>query len=73
MWWTVKQEFWVPILAHPKYFPLGITSLVAAVAPESASGSGSGLYSIVVDARLSGNKWGKGIVTVPFFTASLLG
>ena len=28
------------------------------VAPESASRSGSGLYSVVVDARLSGNKRG---------------
>ena len=34
----------------PKIFSLGITSLVAAVAPESASESGSGVYSIVVDA-----------------------
>ena len=37
------------------------------VAPESASGSSSGLYTVVVDARLSGNKRG----TVPFLTASL--
>ena len=43
------------------------------VAPESASGSGSGLYTVVVDARLSGNKRGKSVVTVPFLTASLLG
>ena len=43
------------------------------VAPEWASGSGSGIYSVVVDARLSGNKRGKGLVTVPFLTASLLG
>ena len=45
------------------------------VAPESASqsGSGSGLYLVVVDAPLSGNKRGKGVVTVPFLTASLLG
>ena len=28
---------------------------------------------VVVDARLSGNKRGKSIVTVPFLTASLLG
>ena len=57
----------------PKYFPLGITSMVAAVAPESASGSGSGLYTVVVDARLSGNKRGKSVVTVAFLKASLLG
>ena len=43
------------------------------VAPESASGSGSGLYTVVVDARLSGNKRVKSVVTVPFLTASLLG
>ena len=43
------------------------------VAPESASGSGSGLYTVVVDARLSGNKKGKSVVTVPFLIASLLG
>ena len=43
------------------------------VAPESASGSGSGLYTVVVDARLSGNKREKSVVTVPFLTASLLG
>ena len=30
-WLTVTQEFWVRNLADPKYFPLGITSLVAAV------------------------------------------
>ena len=41
-------------------------------APESASGSGSGLYTVVVDARLSGNMRGKSVVTVPFLTASLL-
>ena len=60
----------------PKRFPLRITSLVAAVilvAPESASGSGSGLYLVVVDARLLRNKRGKSVVTVPFITASLLG
>ena len=28
---SVTQEFWVRILADPEYFPLGITSLVAAV------------------------------------------
>ena len=28
------------------------------VAPEQASGSGSGLYTVVVDARLSGKKGG---------------
>ena len=43
------------------------------VAPESASGSGSGLYTVVVDARLSGKKRGESVVTVPFLTASLLG
>ena len=43
------------------------------VAPESASGSGSGLYSVVVDARLSRNKREKSVVIVPFLTASLLG
>ena len=43
------------------------------VGPESASGSGCGLYTVVVDARLSGNKGGKSVVTVPFLTASLLG
>ena len=42
------------------------------VVPESASGSGSGLYLVVVDAQLSGNKKGKSVVTVPFLTASLL-
>ena len=42
-------------------------------APESASGSGSGLYTVVVDALLSGNKKGKNVVTVPFLTASLFG
>ena len=72
------QEFWVRILADPKDFPLGIISLVAAVLnsearPESASGSSSRLYSVVVDARLSGKKRGKSVVTVPFLTALLLG
>ena len=43
------------------------------VAPESASGSGSGLYLVVVDARLSGNKSWKSVVTVSFLSASLLG
>ena len=43
------------------------------VAPELASGSGSGLYTAVVDARLSGNKRGKSAVAVPFLTALLLG
>ena len=49
------------------YFTGGSGNLVA---PESASGSGSGLYTVVVDVRLSGNKRGKGVVTVPFLTAS---
>ena len=43
------------------------------VASEAASGSGSGLYLVVVDAWLSGNKRGKSEVTVPFLTDSLLG
>ena len=43
------------------------------VAPKSAFGSSSGLYLVVVDARLSGNTRGKSVVTVPFLTASLLG
>ena len=43
------------------------------VVPESASGSGSELYTVVVDARFSGNNRGKSLVTVPFLTASLLG
>ena len=43
------------------------------VAPEPASVSGSGLYLVVVDAGLSGNKRGKSVVTVPFLAASLLG
>ena len=34
------------------------------VAPESASGSGNWLYTVVVDARLSGNKRGNSVVTV---------
>ena len=55
----------------PKRFPLGVTGI--SEAPETASGSASGLYSVVVDARLSGNKRGKSVVTVPFLTASMLG
>ena len=46
------------------------------VAPESASGSVCGLYTVLVDARLSGTKRGKSVVTalyLPFLTASLLG
>ena len=43
------------------------------VVPESASGTGSGLYTVVVDDRLSGNKRGKSVVAVPFLIASLLG
>ena len=43
------------------------------VAPESASGSCSGLFTVVVDVRPSGNKRRKSVVTVPFLTASLLG
>ena len=43
------------------------------VAPESASGSSSGLNSVVVAAQLSGNRRGKSVVTVPFLTALLLG
>ena len=40
------------------------------VASESAS---LGAVAVEVDARLSGNKGGKSVVTVPFLTASLLG
>ena len=43
------------------------------VAPESASGSNSWLYTVMVDGRLSENKRGKSAVTVPLLTASLLG
>ena len=43
------------------------------VASESASGSGSGLCTVVVDTWLSGNKREKSVVTVPFITASLYG
>ena len=54
------------------YFTVGSSN---SVVPESASGSGSGLYTVtvVVDAWLSRNKRGKSVVTVPFQTASLLG
>ena len=69
-WSTVMQEFRLRILVDPKQFPLGITSLVA---PESASGSGSGLYLVVVNAQLSENKRGESVVTLPFLTFSLLG
>ena len=74
-WSTVKLEFWVRILADPKDFPLGIFTGGSRnpVAPELASGSGSGLFTVVVDVQLSGNKRGKSVVTVPFLTASLLG
>ena len=68
------QEFLVRILADPKDFPLGnyfTGGSDNSVAPESASGSRSGLYTVVVDARLSGNKREKSVVT--FLTASLLG
>ena len=51
------------------YFNGGSGNLVA---PESASGSGSELYSDVGGARLSGNRKGK-TVTVLFLTARLLG
>ena len=73
------QEFCVRILVDPKHFPLGIPSLVAAVirqiqvATESASGSSSRLYLVVVDARLSGNKRGKSVATKPFLSALPLG
>ena len=43
------------------------------IVPESASGSGRGLYTVVVDAPLSGNTRGESVVTVSFLTASLLG
>ena len=36
-------------------------------------GRGSGLYTVVVDAWLSGNKSRKSVVTVPFQMALLLG
>ena len=39
------------------------------VVPESASGSGSRLCTVVVDGWLSGNKRGKSVVAVPFLTA----
>ena len=40
------------------------------VAPELASGNGSGLYLFVVDGWLSRNKRGKSVVTVSLLTAS---
>ena len=43
------------------------------VAPELASGSGNGLCTVKVDARLLGNKRGKSVVSVPVLTAWLLG
>ena len=52
------------------YFTGGSGNLVV---PEAASGSGSGLYLVVVDARLSGNKRGKSEETLPFLTVSLFG
>ena len=58
------------IFSPLNYFTGGSSNLVV---PEAASGSGSGLFLVVVDARLSGNKRGKSVVTVPFLTASLLG
>ena len=55
-WWTVMEEFWVRILAGPKDFSLwnGFNSVRSNSAmPETASGSGRGLYSVgTVDARL---------------------
>ena len=50
------------------YFTCGSDNLVG---PELASGIGSGLYLVVVDARLSGNKRGKSVMTMPFLTNSL--
>ena len=61
--WTQRFSPW-------NYFTGGSGNLVAS---ELASGSGSGLYTVVVDARLSGTKRGKSVVTGPFLTASLLG
>ena len=64
-WLTVTQEFWVLNPGGPKivspwnYFNGGSGNSVAL---ESASGSRSGLYTVVVDARLSGNKRGKSVV-----------
>ena len=43
------------------------------VTPEAASESISGLFLVVVDAQLSGNKRRKSVATVTFLTASLLG
>ena len=57
-------------LSPGNYFTGGSGNLVA---PVSASGSGSGLYRVAVDAWPSGNKWEKSVVTEPFLTASLLG
>ena len=60
----------------PKIFPLPRNYFTGSsgnsVVHEAASGSGSGQYFVMVDARLSGNKRGKSVVIVPFLTASLL-
>ena len=62
-------ESWLTQRISPwNYFTGGSSN---SVAPESASGSGSGLNTVVVDVRLSGNKRGKSVVTVPFLTAWL--
>ena len=77
---SMKKKFYnlgarVQTLADPKDFPLELLHWWQrySVVPESASGHGSRLYTVVVDARLSGNKRGKSVVTVLFLTASLLG
>ena len=43
------------------------------VAPELASGNGSGLSIGTDEAQLSKNKKGMSVLTMPFLTASLLG
>ena len=50
------------------YFTGGSDNLIG---PELASGSRSGVYLVVADAWLSGNKRGKSVVTMPFLTNSL--
>ena len=60
----------------PKDFPLGITSLVAAVIRERPSrplGAVAGSPRLWLMPGSRGNKRGKSAVTMPFLTASLLG
>ena len=60
----------------PRYFPLGITSLVAAVIRERLSrplGAVAGSPRLWLMPGSQKNKRGKSVVTVPFLTASLLG